>query len=50
MNRRWSIGAGFVFAVVAVVMFGLGQGDASAGKIKYVEGEFVNGGSISGVV
>ena len=27
MNRRWSIGAGFVFAVVAVVMFGLGQGE-----------------------
>ena len=50
MNRRWGIGAGFVFAAVVVVMFGLGQGDASAGKIKYVEGEFVNGGSISGVV
>lgn len=41
---------GFALVAVSVIIFGLGQKEASAGKPTYVEGEVVNGGSISGVI
>jgi hypothetical protein len=48
MNRTWVAGSGLALLVVAVILFALS--DASAGKFKYVEGEVVSGGSISGVI
>jgi carboxypeptidase family protein len=41
---------GLTLLALAVVVFALGPGNASAGTPKYVAGEVVNGGSISGVI
>jgi hypothetical protein len=50
MNKRWIVRAGLTLVAVSVIMSGLDQRDAFAGKSRYVEEEIVNGGSISGVI
>jgi hypothetical protein len=50
MNRRWIARPSFALVTAAVILFALGLGDAFAGKSKYIEGEVVDGGSISGVI
>lgn len=50
MNRRWIVRTGFTLIAISVMISGLAQRSAYAGKSKYVEGEVVNGGSISGVI
>jgi hypothetical protein len=45
MKRKWIIRAGFtlVLVLVSVMMLGLAQRDAFAGKLKYVEVEVIRG-------
>lgn len=50
MNRRWIVRAGLTLVAASVIMSGLDQRDAFAGKSRYVEEEIENGGSISGVI
>lgn len=50
MKRIWITKTGLALLAGSVIMFGLGQEDAFAGKSKYVEREVVSGGLISGVV
>lgn len=50
MSGRWVVRAGFTLVALSVIMSGLDQRNAFAGKSRYVEEAVVNGGSISGVI